>query len=99
MYLKRHVQGILLSICAGSAVYFIVSVIMTTAFEVAEKIQSGDVPLDATAITDLVSQQMGGVEQPTNVAVIVFVIMWFIGVIDSYRLGRADEKVEEEVGK
>jgi len=99
MYLKRYVSGIILSISAGSAIYYIVSVVMVTAFDVAEKIQSGDVPLEGSAITDLVSQQLSGAEQSTNVAVIVFVILWFIGIVDSYRLGRADEKVKEGVGK
>jgi hypothetical protein len=40
MYLKRYVHGIILSVGAASASYFIVSVVVTTALEVAEKIQS-----------------------------------------------------------
>ena len=72
MYLKRYVHGIILSVGAASAIYFIVSVVVTTELEVAEKIQSegGGVALDMVAITDLVSQQSSGAEQPMNIATV-----------------------------
>jgi len=99
MYLKRHVLGVILFAGAASAIYFIVSVAVNTAFEVAEKIQSGDVPLDMGTITDLVSQQSGGSEQSANFAMIALVACWVIGIVDSYRQGRAQEKVKDVVGE
>ena len=99
MYLKRYVHGIILSVGAASATYFIVSVAVNTALEVVEKIQSGDVPLDMGTITDLVSQQSSGSEQSTKTAMIALVACWVIGIADSYRQGRAQEKVEEVAGK
>lgn len=99
MYLKRYVHGIMLSAGAASAMYFIVSVVVNTALEVTEKIQSGGVPLDVGAITDLVSQQPSSAEQPANIAMIVLVACWVIGVADSYRQGRADEKDKKLAGK
>ena len=97
MYLKRYVHGIILSVGAASASYFIVSVVVTTALEVAEKIQSesGGVALDMDAITDLVSQQSSGAEQPTNIAMIALVVCWVVGIADSYRQGRTQERVEK----
>jgi uncharacterized membrane protein len=95
MYLKRYVHGILLSVGAASAIYFIVSAVVSTSLEVIEKIQSSNVPLDMAAITDLVSQQSGVAEQQTNVSMIALVACWVIGVADSYRQGRAYEKVEK----
>ena len=99
MYLKRYVHGIILSAGAASAMYFIVSGVMNTALEVTEKIQSGGVPLDISTITDLVSQQSSGAEQPANIAMIVLVACWVIGLADSYRQGRVDEKAEKLAGK
>jgi len=99
MYLKRYVHGIILSVGAASAVYFIVSVVVNTAHEVVEKIQSGGVPLDLGTITDLVSQQSSLSEQSTNIAMIALVACWVIGIADSYRQGRAQEKVEEVAGE
>ena len=101
LYLKRHVHGIILCMVSASAIYFIVSVAVTTALEVVEKIQSesGGVALDMAAITDLVSQQSSGAEQPMNIATVALVVCWVIGIVDSYRQGRAQEKVEEVAGE
>ena len=99
MYLKRYVHGVILSLGAASAIYFIVSVVVTTALEVSEKIQGGNVPLDMGAITDLVSQQLSGAERSMNIATIGLVVFWVIGVADSYRQGRVIEKSEERVGR
>lgn len=99
MYLKRYIHGVILSLGAASAIYFIVSVVVTTALEVSEKIQGGNVPLDMGAITDLVSQQLSGAERSMNVVMIGLVVIWVIGVVDSYRQGRAIEKSEEQLGE
>lgn len=99
MYLKRYIHGVILSLGAASAIYFIVSVVVTTALEVSEKIQGGNVPLDMGAITDLVSQQLSGAERSMNVVMIGLVVIWVIGVADSYRQGRAIEKSEEQLGE
>ena len=92
MYLKRYGHGILLAAGAGSALYFIVSVVVTTALDVVGKIQSSGGYLDIGAITDLVSQQLSGAEQSTNAAMIVLLAFWVIGIVDSYRQGRSLEK-------
>lgn len=99
MYLKQYIHGVILSLGAASAIYFIVSVVVTTALEVSEKIQGGNVPLDMGAITDLVSQQLSGAERSMNVVMIGLVVIWVIGVADSYRQGRAIEKSEEQLGE
>jgi hypothetical protein len=99
MYLKRYIHGIILSVGAASAIYFIVSAVVATALEITEKIESGGIPLDMRAITDLVSQQTSAAEQPTNLAMIALVVCWVIGVADSYRQGRAYEKGEKVAGE
>lgn len=99
MYLKQYIHGVILSLGAASAIYFIVSVVVTIALEVSEKIQGGNVPLDMGVITDLVSQQLSGAERSMNVVMIGLVVFWVIGVVDSYRQGRAIEKSEERLGE
>jgi hypothetical protein len=55
-----------------------------SALEIAEKIQSGEVQLDAATITELVSKQTTGTEsQLINVATLAIIICWVIGIIDS----------------
>lgn len=99
LYLKRYIPGIILCVASASAVYFIVSVAMTTALEVVEKIQSnsGSAALDIASITEMVSQQSSGTEQPVNIATLVLLICWLIGIVDSYRQGRTQQKTERAV--
>jgi hypothetical protein len=99
IYLKLYVHGTILLVGAASAIYFILYVAVNTALEVVEKIQSGGIPLTAEAITELVSQQSSGSEESTNIATIALLICWVIGIADSYRQGRAQEKVEEATTK
>ena len=66
---------------------------LETALQITEKIQSGEVQLDATTITELVSKQAMGTEaQLLNIASAVLFISWLIGIVDSYRVGRAQDK-------
>ncbi len=66
---------------------------LETALQITEKIQSGEVQLDATTITELVSKQAMGTEaQLLNISAAVLFISWLIGIVDSYRVGRAQDK-------
>ena len=97
--MKRSTKAALLSglIFPGIGHMYLKRYVVTTALEVAEKIQSesGGVALDMGAITDLVSQQSSGAEQPTNIAMIALVVCWVVGIADSYRQGRTQERVEK----
>jgi TM2 domain-containing membrane protein YozV len=99
IYLKRYVQGILLVFGAALAMYFVVSTAVHTALDVVEKIEGGGVSLDVKAINDLVSQQSRGTEQLTNIATIALLAFWVIGIADSYRVGRAQERAKEGSGE
>jgi hypothetical protein len=94
LHLKRYRFGLLLSVCAVVAVYFIASSAVHSALEVAEKIQSGGVVLDADTIAELVSQQSRAGEESTNTAMTTLAILWLIGIFDSYRVGRVLDKAE-----
>ncbi len=94
LYLKRWVTGILLFGVAAVATYYIGSVVMNTASVIAEKIQSGAVPPDIDTITALVAQQSSGTEQATNLAEIVWLACWVVGIVGSYWQGRAQDKLE-----
>ena len=96
LYLKRLVIGVLLSGSAASATYFIVSNAVSKALDIAERIQSEGLPTDVNAIALLVSEQSHGVEGSfLGIATIALTVFWIIGIVDSYRLGRIEEKVDE----
>lgn len=99
LYLRQYVRGVLFAGGAGALLYFIVSVAMSTAFDVMGKIQSGDVPLNVESVSELVSKQSQGAEESTNMATMALVALWVIGIADSYREGRAREQAREMSGK
>jgi len=61
--------------------------------QIAEKIQSGEVQLDVIGITELISRQTSDAEiQAQNIATAILLICWFVGVVDSYRVGRMQNR-------
>ena len=96
--LKKYIPGFALITVSLAALYYIVSKASETAMRVVEDIQSGGVPLDATAITALVEKQTAGAEsQLINIATLAIVVCWIIGIIDSYRIGLAQDKASTKV--
>ncbi|MFZ0468418.1 MAG: hypothetical protein WAL92_05815 [Thiogranum sp.] len=99
VYLKKYTAGVSLAGVSFAAIYYLVAKSVETALEITGKIQSGDVPLDIGAITELVSQQSSGTDaQMLNIATTALVICWLIGIVDSYRAGRVREKSDEAPG-
>jgi len=96
IYLKRYIPGVALVGVSSAGIYYLTSKTVERALQIVGKIQSGDVPLDVTAITKLVSKQSTGTEdQLLNIATTVIFICWIIGIIDSYRIGRGQDKNEQ----
>jgi TM2 domain-containing membrane protein YozV len=94
LYLKRWVEGILLAGVAAYALYFIVSLAMDIALDISSRIESGAVSPDIDSITTLVSQQLAGVEQASNLASIVLVVCWVLGMVGAYWQGRVQDKAD-----
>lgn len=96
IYLRKYAAGVLLAGASFAAIYYLITKAVERAFEISEKIQSGDVQLDVEAIAELVFQQSSGTDaQILNIATIILVIFWLIGIFDSYRAGRVGEKIDE----
>ena len=93
LLLKKYIPGVFLAGTAFAGLYFLIAKTVERALQIAEKVQSGEVQLDAATITELVSKQATGNEsQLLNIAAAVLLISWLIGIVDSYRVGRAQEK-------
>ena len=91
--LKKYIPGAVLAGTAFAGLYFLIAKTVERALQIAEKIQSGEVQLDAATITELVSKQATGTEaQLLNIAAAVLFVSWLIGIVDSYRVGRAQDK-------
>lgn len=94
-FLKKNLSGIALSGIALSGLYCIVSQMVERALQITDKIQHGEIPLDVAAISELISKQPTGADAKLlNIASTVLIISWLIGIVDSYRVGRLQGKVD-----
>jgi hypothetical protein len=94
LYLRRYLRGVLLAAGAAALFYFMISVAVDSASDIAGRIQSGDVPLNVESISELVAKESQGNES-TDLAGMALFALWIIGIADSYREGRARDKSKE----
>lgn len=93
LLLKKYLHGIVLIGVSFSVLYLVISRLIEKALQITDKIISGEVQLDVTAITELIAKQSTGSEtQLLNIAEVVLVIIWLISIVDSYRIGRLQDK-------
>ena len=91
--LKQYLRGSVLMLFALVALSVIVTRIYQRALTVVDRINSGDIPVDAGAIAEMVSNSTSAADSLIeNIALLVLAACWLIGIIDSYRLGVAQEK-------
>ena len=91
--LKQYLRGSVLMLFALVALSVIVTRIYQRALTIVDRINSGDIPVDTGAIAEMVSNSTSGADSSIeNIAVVVLGACWLIGIIDSYRIGVAQEK-------
>lgn len=96
LYLKKYIQAALLILVSVACVGVLLSVAMEKAQQISDKILAGEIPLDLARITAEISSQVGaGGTQNADIATYVLLICWLVGIIDSYRLGRIQDKVDD----
>ena len=96
LYLKKYIQAALLILVSVACVGVLLSVAMAKAQQISDKILAGEIPLDLARITAEISSQVGaGGTQNADIATYVLLICWLAGIIDSYRLGRIQDKVDD----
>ncbi len=93
MVLKHYLRGSVLMLSALVAFSVIVTVVIQRALIIVDRINSGDIPVETGAIAEMVSNSTNGADSLIqNISVIVLGACWLIGIIDSYRLGIAQEE-------
>lgn len=91
--LKKYVFASILAAAALIGIILMVAQMIDTAMQISEKIMTGEVRPDVATIMDMVSAQSAGSEaQGMNVAVLIIVVSWLIGIVDAYRLGRMQDR-------
>lgn len=93
LVLKQYLRGSVLVLVAFAAFSVAVDRAYQRALTVVDRILAGDVPADTGSIADMVSSSTSGADSVIdNAAVIVLVACWLFAIIDSYRLGDAQDQ-------
>ena len=91
--LKQYLRGSILMLSALVALSVIVTKAIEQALTIVDRINSGEIPVEAGAITELASIPTSGPDASIlNIAALVIGAVWIIAVVDSYRLGIIQEK-------
>ncbi|MGB5541649.1 MAG: hypothetical protein WBO37_16330 [Gammaproteobacteria bacterium] len=89
-YLKLPVRGMVLACAALASLVPVISSTMARAQQITDQILRGDIQPDITGITELLARQPADSGSPLlNSAYAVLIIVWLVGIADSYRAGRA----------
>ena len=97
-HLKKYIPGVVFAGSACAGLYFLITKTLERTLHIVDKIQGGEVQPDIAAITELLLKQPSGAEaQLLNAATAVLIISWLISIVDSYRIGRIQDK-DAEVG-
>jgi hypothetical protein len=92
VFLKNYLRGSVLVLVALAALSVIVTRTFQRAMIIVDQINSGNVPVDTAAVADMVAASTTSTGTfVDNAALLALLACWLIGVIDSYRLGAAQE--------
>lgn len=95
--LKRYRRGMIFFIPALLILLFLINYSINKAYQIADQIMSGNIPLDPESVSNLISQSPTGAELfRLQTAMWVMAICWIIGAIDSIRLGYIADQNEKK---
>ena len=93
VFLKNYLRGSVLTFVALAALLTIAIRTYQRAIIVVDQMNSGDIPVDTAAVADMVANSTSAAGTfVENIAVTTLVACWLIGIIDSYRIGAAQER-------
>lgn len=97
-YLKRYTTGTLISVAMLGGLLYLLDQAVERAHQISDRILSGELAPDLSVIYGLITQAPDPSQaNMINIATSVFFIAWFVGVVDSYRVGHGIEKKQSEI--
>ena len=93
MVFKQYLRGSVLMLSASLGLSVIITKAVNQALTIVDRINSGEIAATAESITELASMPNGSADDSIlSIAVVVFTVVWIIGIVDSYRLGIIQDK-------
>ncbi len=91
--LKEYLRASILILAAMAAVYVLTTAAVNQAMTVVDRINSGEVALDSKAISAAITDSSAATDnRAANTSLFILGACWLFGIVDSYRLGKAQEK-------
>ena len=84
-FLKKKVRGALFCLIFSISLYFLVSDMIINTMQILDQINNGEISLNITVISELLATNSD--LQELNFDMYILIIIWFLSIIDSYRLG------------
>ncbi|MCP4984366.1 MAG: hypothetical protein GY935_28175 [Gammaproteobacteria bacterium] len=91
-FLKKPIQGFILAAITVASICVLMVRIIEISQQISDRILSGEIPYDIARISEEVSKQVAGSFQLTDFTTWILIICWLVGIADSYRVGRLQEK-------
>ncbi len=91
--LKEYLRASILILAALAAVYVLTTTTVNQAMAVFDRINSGEVALDSQAISEAITASSASADNwAANMSLYILGACWLFGIVDSYRLGKAEDK-------
>jgi hypothetical protein len=94
LYLKGYIRGALLVLVSLGLLYSALSTAVDPSLTVVEQMGSGRVSMNGSVVLELMSKQVKGAGQSLGLTSMLMLVLWLIGVVDAFRIGRAMEDSE-----
>lgn len=95
-FLKKYVPAAILAGITLCCLFVLITSAMDISNQITLKIQSGEIPLDINKIREAIllgfTNSNAGIVKASSYLI---VITWIVGILDSYRLGRIQDKADK----
>lgn len=86
-------RGTVLLLVTAAALWKTISIAVARAMEVVDQINNGEIAPDIMSVQRAVENSTGGVDSRVgSYLLVVLLVCWVIGIVDSYRLGTELDK-------
>jgi hypothetical protein len=89
LFLKKYTSGIILTSAFSLALYFLMIDLMSKAEYMIQQIETGNIRLELSSITEqLTNQSIGMSDQTSSLITFSIGLLWVVAILDAYRVGR-----------
>jgi hypothetical protein len=98
LVLRHYLRGVSLVLIAGTAFSFVVSVVIRQAQDVLDRAMRGEIATDMSSIA--AQLETGGQSSAVgNIALLVFLLCWLVGIVDAWRLGSVIDRKQAKLAR